>query len=224
MQNMTSSSAIGIDTQSDTYLEGYIGLMSLKCINDNKVLINDIVKDSNPLSVVYKYTKHMKMCIEPFDNNDIIDQFIIPPITTITAFLRYLNNYYCFYKTGYRFFRDFSVTYLLSTRGNPVKEISNKFSSIILVIRDPVDSLNKINSVEIDNANNAYIIYINADDTSLKVNRENNKSFNSIIGIDTLGNNTEEVLNLPDVPDSTEKYIVERVASNNFDKIYNTCL
>lgn len=207
---------------NDNYLEGNIGLMSVDLIDDNKKLFNDIVKDTDLISIVHRYTHHMKMCIEPFDNNDKIDQFIIPPITSITKLLSYINSNYCFYKSGYRFFRDFNRTYLLSAKGNPVSDDTNKYDSIIISIRDPLDDMGKVNSMELDSENHAYIINVSANDTSIKVNKLVNHEFNSIIGIDTLGNVSEAELNIPDTPETSKKYILERVATNNFDKILNT--
>lgn len=222
IQSLASSRTVGIDTNPDTYLQGYVGLLSLKCINNNKMLINAVVKNVNLLSIIHKYTSHMNMCIEPLDNNDIINQFIIPPITSISSLLEYLNSYFCLYKSGYRFFRDFATTYLLSMNGNAVTEISNKFNTIIISIRDPADDLSKVNSMELDNTNHAYIIYVNASDTSIKIDKTSDKKFTSIMGVDTLGDNIQEDLSLPASPDSTEKLIVERVSEGNLDLIYNT--
>lgn len=206
----------------NNYLEGEIGLMNLDLINDNRKLFNDILKDTDLISIIHRYTNHMKMCIEPFDNNQKIDQFIIPPITSITNLLSYINANYCFYKTGYRFFRDFSKTYLLSAQGNAVHDDTNKFDSIIISIRNPLDDMGKVNSMELDSENHAYIINVNANDTSIKVDKMANHQFNSIIGVDTLGNISEAELAIPSTPEMTQKYILERVATNNFDKILNT--
>ena len=221
-ERLTSDSATGNTENSGSYLEGYIGLISVKSVNDNKELFNDIIKNTDSLSVVYKYTKHMTMCIEPFDNNPNIDQFIIPPITSITNLLKYLNNYFCFYNSGYRYFRDFDITYLLSMKGVPVKTKNSIYNSVIISIQDPLEASGKVNSMEIDNVNHAYIIYVDANSTSINIDKVTNKSFNTIIGVDTLGNTLKEELDLPDTPDFTEKVILERVNKNNLNKILNT--
>ena len=85
LEQFVSNSNTDDIESSDTYMEGFIGLMSLKCIEDNKMLINDIIKNSNLPSIVHKYTNHMTMCIEPFDYIDTIEQHIIPPVNTITS-------------------------------------------------------------------------------------------------------------------------------------------
>lgn len=212
-----------VDTESsDTYMEGYIGLMSLKCIENNKMLINDIIKNSNLPSIVHKYTNHMQMCIEPFEYVDVIQQHIIPPMTTITELLEWLNDNFTFYKSGYRYFRDFTTTYILSMNGKAVMADSNRFNTVVFSIRDPLDHLGKINSMELDNTNHAYIIYVDASDTSIKIDRTTNKHYNSIIGVDTMGNTVQEPLNLPDSPTMTEKVLLERTYPDNLDRIYNT--
>ena len=211
------------DTESsDTYMEGFIGLMSLQCIEDNKKLINDIIKDSNLPSIVHKYTNHMNMCIEPFEYVDVIKQHIIPPMTTITSLLKWLNDNFTFYKSGYRYFRDFTTTYLLSMNGRAVSDGTSRFNTIVFSIRDPLDHLGKVNSMELDNTNHAYIIYVDASDTSIHIDRTTNKHYNSIVGVDGIGNTVKEHLNLPESPMLSEKVLLERTYPNNIEKIYST--
>lgn len=207
----------------NSYMSGHIGLLSLKLIEQNSVLINDIIKNSNMASIVHKYTNHMKMCIEPFDNNKMIDQFIIPPINTITGLLSYLNNNYCFYKSGYRYFRDFNKTYLLSMKGNPVKDDEYDYQNIIISVRDPLDDLANSASIELDPTNKAYIIYVNANNVSIAENRTAAKKYNTVMSIDTVGNTKELELDIPMYAECSKKYIFERIPeSNNEELPYNT--
>lgn len=206
----------------NSYMSGHIGLVSLKLLEDNSVLINDIIKKSNLASIVHKYTNHMKMCIEPFDNNDIIDQLIIPPINTISGFLSYLNNIKCFYKSGYRYFRDFTKTYLLSMKGNPVKDDEYDYQNIIFSVRDPLDDLSNSASIELDPTNKAYIIYVNANNVSIKSNRVAAKKYNTVMSVDTVGNVEELELDIPEYAESSKKYIFERIYEGNNDFPNNT--
>lgn len=219
MDQIISGSSTAYNDNADTYFEGFIALTSKHCISDNMKLINTILKDTDVLSIVHKYTSHMNMCIEPFDNKEHINQFIIPPITSITKLLAFLNDNYCFYKTGYRYFRSFNTTYLLSAKGNPVQEGINTFNTIIISICDPLDDKGKSNAIDLDRSNHAYIVYVNANDTSLKIDRFANKRYNSILGVDVKGNTVQEELRVAATPDSTEKVIVER--ADNLESIYN---
>lgn len=221
-ERLVSSNAVDTSNNANSYLEGYIGLVSIRCNEDNKKLFNDILKNTNLISIIHKYTSHMNMCIEPFDNSDKIDQFIIPPITSITELIKYINERHCLYKNGYRFFRDFNVTYLLSEDGTAVEESSNKYNTIIISITDPLINIDTINSIELDRTNHAYIINVNANNTSIKVGKWTAMQYNSIIGVDTLGNIIEEDLDIPGYPDSTRKPVIERVPDGNLDLIYNT--
>ena len=207
---------------STSYLSGYIGLISLRCVEDNKKMFNEIVKNTDLISVVHKYTNHMNMCIEPFDQQCDIDQFIIPPITSITSLLAYLNDTFCFYKEGYRFFRDFDVSYLLSMKGKHIDDKRSIYNTVIISVRDPLEQLSNTLSMELDNKNKAYIVYVNATDTSIKVNRILDKQFNSIMGVNTLGEVLEEELDIPRSPESSKKVLLERVNSDNLTTIYNT--
>ena len=219
MEQYVSGSSTAYNDNADTYMEGYIALTSLKLVGDNVKLINTIVKDTDIMSIVHKFTSHMNMCIEPFDNRDHIDQMIIPPITTISKLLAYLNDQYCFYKNGYRYFRSFNTTYLLSANGNAVKEGINSFNTIIISICDPLDEKGKSNAIDLDRTNHAYIIYVDAKKTSISVDKFANKQYNSIIGVDTDGNTIQEELRVPPTPDSTEKTIITR--TDSLDYIYN---
>ena len=219
MEQYVSGSSTAYNDNADTYMEGYIALTSLKLVGDNVKLINTIVKDTDIMSIVHKFTSHMNMCIEPFDNRDHIDQMIIPPITTISKLLAYLNDQYCFYKNGYRYFRSFNTTYLLSANGNAVKEGINSFNTIIISICDPLDEKGKSNAIDLDRTNHAYIVYVDAKKTSITVDKFANKQYNSIIGVDTEGNTIQEELRVPPTPDSTEKTIITR--TDSLDYIYN---
>lgn len=218
----SASTSIDKGADSNSYMQGHIGLVSLNLLEQNRKLINDIVKNSNLISIVHKYTSHMNMCIETFENNEEIKQFIIPPINSITSLLSYLNSNFCFYKSGYRFFRDFSTAYLLSMKGNPVDTSTYEYNTIIIDIRDPLDEMSNSTAIEFDASNKAYIIYASANNLSVTTNRIAAKKYNNLIGVDTLGNINELPLDIPTYTGSTKKNIFERVPNDNIDLIYNT--
>ena len=70
-----------------------------------------------------------------------------------------------------------------------------------------------------DRTNHAYVVYVDANDTSIKIDRYANKRYNSIIGVDIQGNTIQEELRVAATPDSTQKVILER--ADNLDYIYN---
>lgn len=225
--NITEESASNNTNNKSTndpnsYMSGHIGLISLHLLEDNSVFINDIIKDSNVLSILHRYTNHMKMCIEPLDNNEMIGQFIIPPINTITGLLKYLNLNFCLYNSGYRFFRDFSTSYLLSMKGNPVETEDYDYNTIVFYICDPSDDKANTTAIEFDTTNKAYVIYVNANSVSIVKDRVASKAYNNIVGVDTLGNTEELAIDLPTYVDSSKKNIIERVPNDNLNLIKNT--
>ena len=210
------------NSSSDSYMKGHIGLLSLKSIADNKKLFNTIIKNSNLISIVHKFTNHMNMCIEPFDNNKIIDQIVIPPITSISSLLDFLNNNYSFYKSGYRYFRDYNYTYLLSNKGISTPTNNAKYNSVLISIRDALDGTNtKLSSMEIDNNSGAYILNVLANNITFTRDRVTDKKVNSIIGVDTNGDIQSVDLDLYTYSESTKKPMLQRIINNNFD-ILNT--
>src|SRR5699024_4940248 len=58
------------DRSEETYKVGTMALIGKDTMDDNSVAYNDIIKNSNLISIVNKYTQHMNMVIEPFVNNE----------------------------------------------------------------------------------------------------------------------------------------------------------
>lgn len=205
----------GEDSTGKDYMKGYLGLIKIESLNDNKRLINTIVRNTNLSSLIYTYTKHMNMVMEPIDNNVVISQLVIPPIESITKLLSYIDLNYAIYPSGYRYFRDFDKTYLLSNAGNPVSDGSNTIDTIIIKIMNNIEADGKLNSTQIDQTNGTYIINIDSDNTTIEINDDKEKSFNKIIGVTTNGNVSEYDLNIPKNKLSSEKVKIKRVNNEN---------
>ncbi len=112
-----------------------LGMMKKDLIDNNKVLINDIIVDTDMMNIVYKHLSHMNLLIEPFKNQEPIKRFIIPPITSITKFINYLDSYNSLYDTKYRLFFDHNRTYLISSSGEAVRARDEDYSSVIINIK-----------------------------------------------------------------------------------------
>lgn len=207
------------DELSDSTFNGYIALLSQDSINSNKKLYNGVVKNTDLLSLIVNYTNHLDICIEPFDNNPEISQFIIPPITSLTNLLQYINQNFYFYTTGYRYFRDFNMAYLLSSSGHPVNTTDDTYSSILINIVDPSLSDGYDEGVELDDKSKSYIINVSASSTSLDKNKYMDSTFNSILGVDDEGNTNKVVLDIPSNPESTEKVLLKRILNNNMEYV-----
>ena len=213
-----------IEKQSDTYnqigtnyREGHIALIQSSVTDNNKKIMNNIIKNSNMASIIHKYTSHMKMVIEPLHVNKLFNFLIIPPIESVAKLLNYLNRQSVFYRGGYRYFVDFDKTYLLSAQGNPVDAKDGTYSTVIIDLADPVDDISTQTGVVTDHSKQAYILNMNANNTITQVKKSEDKIFNKIIGVDSFGNTRELTLNIPKTQGSTDKIRLERVPADNID-------
>lgn len=182
-------------SDNNSFKSGTMALISLDNINDNKQLYNDIIKDSNMISIIHKYTNHISMIIEPMENADLINQLIIPPTSTLTKLISFLNSEQHFYKTPYRLFRDFDKTYLLSSSGLAVPEDSSpSYDSIIINVVD-INEESVSTGMEMDPNKKLIIMNVNAQDTSMDININEDLHFNTIIGYDMYGNVKKKTIN-----------------------------
>ena len=203
-----------------SYKKGVIVLIDQELMDNNKVLYNDIIKDSNMISIVHKYTKHMPMVIEPFTNNEDIPVIIIPPIASIKDLLDFLNKFSCFYDEGYRYFRDFDKTYILSNKGNPVQDDSDKYDTFIIKIMDTTSEETKSAGIITDPTQKAYILQVDALDTHVNINIARDKEYNHIIGITSSGEVIKEDLLLSQ-DNEKEKVLLQRLCNDNIKYIKN---
>ena len=172
-----------LSSNTNSYKRGSIALIDLHSIDNNKGIFNGIIKDSNMISIVNKFTTHMPMVIEPFHNNEKISTLIIPPISTLTELLKFLNGEELFYDSGYRFFRDFDKTYLLSNSGKPVDDGDDVYDTILINILDTINPESKTFGIDVDKHQKSYIMNIDALDTSMNINLVQDKDYNTIVGI-----------------------------------------
>lgn len=206
------------DKIAQNYREGFLALIKIDTTDNNKRIINNIIKNSNMMSVIHKYTSHMKMVMEPIHVDKHFNFLIIPPLDSIAKLLKYLNKQSVFYREGYRYFVDFDKTYLLSAEGNPVDARDGLYSTVIVNVTDPYNSeLSNQTGIVTDTTNKAYIFNINANDTIMDVKKSEDKIFNKIMGVDSFGNTRELDLNIPRTEGSSDKIRIERVPSDNMD-------
>ena len=159
----------------------------------------------------------MNMVIEPFKYNNKFDYMIIPPFNSISKLLKYLHTRQIFYDSGYRFFMDYDRTYLLSNDGNPVDCKDNTYNTVFIHVHDPIKDKSKYDGLEIDHDRKAYVINVDALDTNMSINKISDKSFNSIIGVTTLGYSNKVDIDLNKNVKSSEKIKLQRLFNDNLD-------
>ena len=192
-----------------------LGMMKKELIDNNKILVNDIIVDTNMINIVYKHISHMNVLIEPFKNQEPIKRFIIPPITTVTKLIEYLDNYNSLYDTKYRLFFDHNRLYLISSSGKSIKAKDEDYFSVIINVNNTVVEESKYQGMTVDNFVNSYIIDIDTTNIEVYKNKDVELTRNTIIGVNNDGNIRKASIN----NDSLEKIKIERITNNNLDKI-----
>lgn len=216
--NTTMEKQSGTNDQiMQNYREGFIALIKQDNTDNNKRIINTIIKNSNMMSILHKYTSHMKMVIEPIHVDKKFNFLIIPPIESRAKLIDYLYKQSSFYRKGYRYFVDFNKTYLLSEEGNPVSSNDGTFDTIIINVEDPTAETAHQTGIITDYKTKSYILNINANDTVMNIRKSEDKIFNTIMGVDSFGNTRELSLDIPRTRGSSDKLRLERVPFDNMD-------
>lgn len=206
-----------VEDKEDNFYVTKLGLMKKDTIDNNKVLINDIVNNTSMINIIYKHMKHMNLLIEPLDNNKVMNNFIIPPITTISNFIDYLDRTCNLYNTNYRLFFDHDVTYLMSSKGNPIKSKKDDMNSFIIYVKDNMTVESKEQGIFIDKLNNRYEINVDATDVDVFKDKDTIKSTTSIIAVDSEGNTNKANISESDV----DKVYLKRINNSNLEYINN---
>lgn len=200
-----------------TYRKSTIGLIKSELVDNNKKIMNNIFKNTNMSSIIHFYTNHMKMVIEPFDNNPVYNLFIVPPIEGISKLLKFLNESGSFYKTTYRYFMDFNKTYLLSTKGKAIDINDGTHNTIKFNIINDNGIHECEDGMTRDDDNKIYIVEINAGDFHLTKNNVTEKKYNKLYGVDSMGNKSSRKLDINNEKGSSSKTHIVRVFNDNLD-------
>ena len=199
--------------------------MSLKNINDNNKVINTVINNTTMVNLVQLATSHIKnMLIEPLDYNQPIKTLLLPPKSTVSSTLKFLNNISVFYKTEYRFFMDFNGGYLLSKNG---KQVQAKNENIISIIFDvgtiENDASHFGTGMVVDKQKKAYIIPLLHGIECTTDNDEyvTEKLYTNVKSVSTSGTNTEKALNINNSGYNKDKNMFVRLGNDNTNKLSN---
>lgn len=196
-----------------------IGLISERLINNNKITTNEVARNTTLMDLVCYHLSHMKLLIEPM-NNEIIEEFVIPPIQSISKLLDYINKYYTFYNTGYRLFYDFDKTYLLNAAGNIyVKALGERYSKIQINISESINKTFLKQGMDIDDNSNMIQIDIPIKETSITEDKVTDKSYDKILAITPDGKHKTVKLT-PNASDNNKKKTkIIKLQTSNLDGI-----
>lgn len=206
-------------SEDDQYMSGVIALFKKDSIDDIKHMYCDIVKKSNMASIIHRYTKTRKMVIEPLDTDDIIDQIIIPPVESLAELIEFLNEYRVLYNKQYRYFEDFDSTYILGSSGKAIHGM-DEFDTVIINVTDLTNDKSKMPGINIDDNSGSYIVYVDAQDTSMTINKASHLEYESIIGITSSGEVYKVDLENNKGKESN-KQLIQRIYNDNTGYIDN---
>lgn len=171
-------------TEADKYRPIRLGLISKTCSDLARKPNNLVTYDSSMQDIVIKLLNISKpLLIEPFEYTDPVPQCVIPPKETLTKVLEYLNNIKVFYSTGYRFFMDLDVMYLVSKAGKYIPKQNEKTGVVNIEVKtlDKNDSLAR--GISLADDNSAYNLIIEATNSNLDNSDLTDKEIDSITAV-----------------------------------------
>lgn len=182
----------GVDskTGNSNYKEVTIFLIQQDAINHNRQTINGVYHNASMNSLILQASNYLgKMLLEPIKYDTKYDQIIIPPIDSISSYIRFLNdNIGVFYDTPYRFFIDFDATYIVSSSGNPIRARNQYIYTVAIDIKeiDPL-TVDEEPGAYVDLKSGKYTIGINTASVEYSKNQVTNKMVNMATVINAKG-------------------------------------
>ena len=186
--------AIDSKTGNRQYREVTIFLIQQNAINNNRQTINGVYHNASMNSLILQSTNYLgNMLLEPIKYDTRFDQVIIPPIDSISNYIRYLNdNLGVFYDSPYRFFIDFDTTYLVSSSGNTIRARNQYIYTIVIDIREIDNNISEEPGAYVDLKSGKYTIGIDASKVEYVKNNVTNKIVNKVTVINSKGDVFEQ--------------------------------
>ena len=209
--------------RDDIYKEITVGLLSQNLINNNKKTVNGILKANNMASAVYYVVgtnRHLVM--EPFENNGPLRNIFLPPLNSVAKAIKYLNGLRTFYNTLYRYFMDYDVSYLVSSRGKKVPRKGEAINSVFIKTYNDYKAISKTQGMRVSEDGTYYEIDVGADSIELADYSTETKSYTKIRYTETDGTNTLHVTR-PNIENRNfaAKTINVRVPNDNTGLVLN---
>ena len=180
----------GSSQQNYKYKDVTIWLLQQDVVNGNRNLINGIFKNATTNSLILQITDYIgNVLLEPVRYDNKYDQVIIPPCTSISNYIAYLNNNLSvFYDTPYRFFMDFDTAYIVSSAGKPVEIKNQNIFTVEINVTGIIPDDDSESGMSVDKNTNKYSIDIPLAYMEFTKNNVSNKMVNQITTIDSEGN------------------------------------
>ena len=188
----------GIDSKqgNQQYKEVTLWLIQQDAVNNNRNVINGVYHNATMNSLILQTTNYLgKVLLEPIQYDTAYDQVIIPPIDSISNYIRYLNdNLGVFYDTPYRFFIDFDSTYIVSSSGNPIRAKNQYIYTIVVDIKEIDMNTSEEAGAYVDLKAGKYTIGLDTSKVEYNKNHVTNKLVNKVTVINAKGDVFEQDL------------------------------
>lgn len=189
----------GIDskTGNQQYKDVTIFLIQQDAINHNRNTINGVYHNASMNSLILQSSNYLgNMLLEPIRYDTKFDQVIIPPIDSISNYIKYLNdNLGVFYNTPYRFFIDFDLTYIVSSSGKAIRARNQYIYTIVIEIQKIDKDTSEEAGAYVDLRSGKYTINIDASKVEYSKNNVTNKMVNKVTVINSKGDTFEQDVN-----------------------------
>jgi hypothetical protein len=172
-----------------------IGLVYDGILNKNRKNFKDnIYSEINKSTLVYLGLKHFsKLCINKIAARKL-PVTIMPPLTTVSQYLKYVDELYPIYLYGYRFFNDFNCTYFLNEKDVYVPDGSGDYSTVKINIDNTTDADTATPGLYIDGSSGMYIMHCDADYSTFDKDKKLTKQTSDVVGVDKKGNTVDVTL------------------------------
>ena len=213
----------GQEHTREKYKEVTMWLIQQDAVNNNRKVINGIFKNATTNSLILQITDYVgNTVLEPVDYDNKYDQIIIPPTNTIAQYIEFLNNNLSvFYDTHYRFFIDFDMTYIMSSRGKPVQTKNQNIFTVEINVTNIIPDEDSESGMVVDSRNGKYIMDIPLANLNFTKNNVTNKMINKITTIDASGNVITKEIESNDTNVTTAMNKIVNLSNNDQNAINN---
>jgi hypothetical protein len=188
-ENIDNPDGIDSKTGNRQYKEVTLFLIQQDAVNNNRQTINGVYHNASMNSLILQSTNYLgNMLLEPISYDTKFDQVIIPPIDSISNYIRYLNdNLGTFYDSPYRFFIDFDTTYLVSSSGNAIRARNQYIYTIVIDIKEIDVNVSEEAGAYVDLRAGKYTVGIDVSKVEYSKNHVSNKLVNKVTVINSKG-------------------------------------
>ena len=213
----------GQEHTREKYKEVTMWLIQQDAVNNNRKVINGIFKNATTNSLILQITDYVgNTVLEPVDYDNKYDQIIIPPTNSIAQYIAFLNNNLSvFYDTGYRFFIDFDMTYIVSSKGKPIQTKNQNIFTVEINVTNIIPDEDSESGMVVDTRNGKYIMDVPLANINFTKNNVTNKMVNKITTIDSSGNVKEKLIEGNDTNVTTMMNKIVNLSNNDQNAINN---